>query len=573
MKRALCMALMALAASFSITAQAAVKASLDRDQISPGETVQLTLQRDGQGGGDPDLAPLKQDFEILGQSRSSNIQIINGKTSSQTSVQLTLAPRQQGKLSVPPITWGGEQSAALTLTVSDAPVPGSDAPSGAVVFIESKLATQSPYVQEAVPLTVQLYAAEPLYRASIELPTSPDLIVQQIGKDRQTETTRNGRRYQLVERDYLLFPQRSGALKLPGPLLNAQVLRRAPSTGDPLQDFMNQRNADVQPLRLHGDSIKLEVRPRPAAATAPYWLPARNLTLKGEWQPASLSGRVGEPLTLHLSLQAEGLTAAQLPELGKLLQLPAGLKAYPDQAKLNDEVKGGTVLGSREQDVALIAEHAGEFKLPELTLQWWDVARKEMRTVSLPAQTLSIEPAAAGSATANPAQPQLAPALTSAALPGAASAPAGAVNRAWQIAAIAFALLWLASMLLAYWLWRSAGRAPAGLAASGVLKPLAPDGHGARKAFLAACAADQAALARQQLLAWAQAHWPQDPPAGLTALAKRLPASAAEKVRELDRACYSAQSWQGAALAAALQTLPEQAGGAQSKAGIAPLYP
>ena len=52
----------------SLPASAAISAWLDHDQIAPGETVQLTLQHDGQTDSQPDLSPLKQDFQLLSRS-------------------------------------------------------------------------------------------------------------------------------------------------------------------------------------------------------------------------------------------------------------------------------------------------------------------------------------------------------------------------------------------------------------------------------------------------------------------------------------------------------------------------
>src|SRR3546814_155023 len=66
---------------WSLCAQAAVTAQLDREQMQPGESVQLNLERDGSGGAELDLSPLKKDFDVLGRSSGSSIQIINGSIS------------------------------------------------------------------------------------------------------------------------------------------------------------------------------------------------------------------------------------------------------------------------------------------------------------------------------------------------------------------------------------------------------------------------------------------------------------------------------------------------------------
>ena len=71
----------------------------------------------------------------------------------------------------------------------------------------------------------------------------------------------------------------------------------------------------------------------------------------------------------------------------------------------------------------------------------------------------------------------------------------------------------------------------------------------ARKAFQQACRENNAQAARRHLLDWARATWPQDPPAGLKALAERMDDGAFKPLlNQLDRACYTDGIWQGAPL-------------------------
>ena len=99
-------------------ALADVQASLDASQVAVGETVQLTLERDGQTGGQPDITSLQQDFDIVGTSSSTIFQLVNGSASEKTQVVLTLAPKVSGHLTIPPLSWNGEQSQPLSLDVT-----------------------------------------------------------------------------------------------------------------------------------------------------------------------------------------------------------------------------------------------------------------------------------------------------------------------------------------------------------------------------------------------------------------------------------------------------------------------
>ncbi len=574
-------------------ALADVKASLDASQVAVGETVQLTLERDGQTGGQPDITSLQQDFDILGTSSSTIFQLVNGSASEKTQVVLTLAPKVTGHLTIPPLSWNGEQSRPLSLDVTGPGGTGqpgaTGAPAAAAVFMETSASPQQPYVEGAVHLTVRLFMAEPLYHANLELPESSDVVVKRLGSDESSEAERNGQNYQVVTRQYVLFPLHSGKLTLPSPVLDADVTVTQPSSApgrDPFSGIFGGSPfggmlRTVRPIRLSGTPIVLSVRPRPAAAVGNYWLPASAVRLSVAWNPPRLSAQAGDPLTLDLDLQATGLTAAQLPDLSSLLRLPSGLKAYPDQPKLDDSTLDGKLVGSRDQTIALMADSPGRYTIPALTVKWWDTQANQLRTATLPTRTLTILPApshtaAAASAPAAPTA-QLQPSPIAPRYAPAAPKPKPTRSPSeWEWISLGLAVVWLAT--LAAWLWsrrrsRAAPR-PVRPATPTAPRQLRPDPAKERAAFRAACQANDPQAARAHLLAWTAALW-GTAPAGINAIATRIGDPAvAELLRDLDRACYAGGAWQGDALAAALTELPAPPGKTgRQRDGLAPLYP
>lgn len=571
-------ALLTLLVLPSLPAAAALQAWLDRDRVVPGESVELMLQRDGRGDSQPDLAPLQQDFDILGKASGTSVQIVNGHMTAQVQLRLTLAPKHDGRIALPPLSWGGEKTSALALTVVANAGGGKRGDPGAAasshVFITSSLEQKQPYVQAATPLKLRLYTDQPLYQASLDLPASNDVLVQQIGKDRQGSEMRGGRDYRVIERDYLLFPQRSGRISLAGPLLQAQVAdARAAGPfgnvfgGNPFAGLMNT----TRPLRLRGDPIVFDARPRPAGVAGEDWLPARQVGLEESWRPEAGAIHAGEPITRHLRLSAVGVSAAQLPDLAARMPLPEGVKAYPDQPRLASEIRDGNLNGSREQDIALIASRPGRYTLPAMRLAWWDTTRNSAREATLPARVLEVLPGVGRSGETAAPPLEVTPAAPVASVSGPMAMPAGTAFF-WPWLSLALGLLWLVT-LLAWWRARRSASPPAPVAAVG--NPDAIRAGEARKAFRRACRADDAPDARRQLLAWARANWPDDPPGGLNALARRLPGPRLPALlRELDRACYAGGEWQGDALLESLTALPNAADKVGKTASeLASLYP
>jgi hypothetical protein len=567
------------------SAEGAVRATVDSTSVGANGTLELMLEHDGQTSAEPDLSPLRQDFDVLSTSRSSNVQIINGSMTSSVRVELSLSPKHSGQVRIPAITWGNDKSDPIVVNANGAsqgsPQAQNASPASGKVFLKTSIEPRQSYLQAEVDLTVRLYSAVPLYHADLEIPANSDVLVQQVGADRNETVVENGERYQVVERHYELFPQRSGSLTLSGPVLNAQmaVQNRMDPFGNAFKDIFGNvpfggAFTTAKPIRLHGDDIALDVLPRPAAAGNEYWLPARDVTLQGEWRPAQGQIKAGDPVTLDLHLKAQGLTAAQLPDLNSLLKLPEGVKAYPDQAKLTNDTQDGHLVGQRDQSIALIADRAGEFTIPALSVHWWDTKANEAREANLPARTLSFAPGAA-SASSSP------PLVTA---PSAATAPkeetrgpVAAVtqkpdtgsSKKWFWVSVTLAALWAMTVIAWYF---SRGRPPK-LPAPTQQKRDATSAD-ARRRFADACRRNDARAARSSLLEWIGASNPDRRPVSLRAFARDAGQPHLTRLLDdLDRACYAGGAWEGVALLEALHKLPaSQPSNRRSREELEPLY-
>jgi len=573
-----------LLCSFSWSAQATVTATVSKNIIASGETIQLRIQRDGSSDGQPDISPLKKDFDVLGSSSGSNMQIINGHISRQTQIMVLLSPKHDGKILIPPLQWGNEQSEAIELTVGG---KGGSAKQGetqaeseaAHVFITASLDQGKPYVQAAVVLTVRLYTDQSLLQASMDLPASSDVLVKPLGKDAQSNETRNGRNYQIIERKYLLFPQRSGKLSLNGPVLDAQV--QDVNNNDPFNNMFRQvpfggMMNSVRPIRVHAKAIELNVLPRPASASGTNWLPAQKVTLEEQkdiWKQDNTTIHVGEPLTRHLKITALGLTGAQLPDPNSVMSVPEGIKAYPDQVTIGDDPQGNSVLGSREQSIALIASRPGHYELPAVRLSWWDTLQNAKREITLPAHTLDVLPAAAGVNAMTMPPAESSSLLSQAGQENPVTAASRmSQNQAWMWISLVLGLLWLGTT--AAW-WRARKHAllvkPINIDAEKQPDPIRAGSE--FKALKRACSDNDAQSARQHLLAWASTVWPDSSPRGLNELSRKFTdAKLVEPLRKLDRACYTGSAWQGDELLHVLPKSPVQESSANVQRKLPDLY-
>ncbi len=558
---------------------------LDRTQVTLGETVQLSIKAEGKLSGEPDTTPLEKDFDVLGSSRGSSINIINGSMSSSTTWEITLQPKKEGTLTIPSLEIDALHTDPLALKVSSSPSLQADA--GSDIFIETELGPDDPYERQQVIYTIRLFVAVKLAEGNISAPQPQNTIVQQLGDDRTYETTRNNRRYQVIERSYALFPQQAGNLTIDPPVFDGKEFERNRRRNpiDPFfdRDALGMFANSVKPVRIIGQEVSLTVRPRPQSVDGLGWLPADSVSLSEEWRPEANSVKAGEAITRTITITAGGQDGASLPEL-----TPGGMdgfRIYPDKAEVKADPQHEGISGSRQQKIAFIPVRPGTFTLPEISLQWWDTKEDRMQVASLPTRTVTVLPGENQFVGAQPPPPEkrqqaktgdTAPSVGKgeSQILDVAQAPV-ASSFLWQTVALVFGAGWFSTLL--FW-WRDrrkrkkSGTPP-------VISQRYPDRarQDYRGEFLSACKSGNAGLARSALLQWSAILWPEDPPKGLSELAQRIddPASV-DAISELDRFLYggNAIQWDGRKLASLLQHISGKSNRKSiKKTPLPPLYP
>ncbi len=609
-------ALALLLASAAGTVWADVSASLDRDSVPLGQALTLTIESVGSpSGAKPDLEPLRKDFELLGTSQSSEIRIVNFHRSDRMRWTVQMLPRRQGSIDIPPITVGAEQTSALQLEVG-APAavaaspsgqadPGGEAP-GTAVFMEvdSPADGKPVYVQQQVPYTVRLYADSSVRSGTLDAPTSPDAVIEQLGAEQRNTVTLRGHDYTVIERHYAISPEKSGTLRIEPAVFrgSAEVPRDPARDNDPRDDLMAEmlrnspfannpaiRNgllgglslgATMRPVAASARTLTLDVRPRPAGAQA-QWLPAEQIRLHDSWADGAPAFKAGEPVTRTLTIEAKGLAASQIPPLA--LAQPTNARLYADAPDNQSRTDGSTIYGISKQTVTYIPTAAGTLDVASVELPWWDTHDNIQRHAELAARSFQVAPGVAPVAPGATPEPSAAAPATA-----AAAKPPGDAADAWQLRAtealrdhrigVASGLVLLLGGVLAGWLMRR--RATPGAPSPLQQAQAAPPQPGIRaslKDLQRACRSGDRDAAARALLELARAEWPESAPRGLGELADRIDAGV-DEVRALDRSLYGAatQAWDGTALWQALgKGLRQRRRGPSGQRSdvLAPLYP
>ncbi|MCG6889078.1 MAG: BatD family protein [Gammaproteobacteria bacterium] len=534
---------------------AAVEVSIDRNPVQVNESFQLVFSLDQSPGRDPDFSVLQQDFMVLGNNRSNSISIINGEYQRSVKWTLQLMAKQIGKYTIPAIRFGDVHSEPFEVSVQ--PSSLASVPHDQQV-LELMVDRSEVHVQEQVILTMRLLSATDIAAYQFGKIPAQDLnvVIEPLGDLRQYQTRIADRSYLVLEQQFALFPQQSGQLEIP-PVL-AEVRLPSRSRIDPFNN-----GGDIR--RFRSQPVIIDVKPIPQEFSGDYWLPADHVELREQW-PADLTGLVaGEPVTRSITLIADGLTAAQLPEIE--LQAIDGVKQYPDQPVLQDSRNSKGMHAQRVQKVALIPAAPGVYRIPEISVNWWNRATAQLETTILPARELVV---GAGVEVAEVAPTPL-PLLSTDQVPQ--SMPAAVVvegNRFWLWLSLLLACGWATTAI--YWWFATRRNKPVSARESEVVG-LRETSRVLRKA----CENDDSAAARAALLAWGQCLMMPRRVDNLGELVDLLGDELGQQVEALNHSRYAGQgeAWEGRPLWALCQRLQQQAGNTKNdvNASLLPLNP
>ncbi|MEB1775497.1 BatD family protein [Xanthomonas campestris pv. campestris] len=436
-------------AILALPAGAVTRAWLDRDSIDAGDAVTLNIETD-QRGAEPDYGPLRGGFGLGAKNANQQMQVTNGSVTIRALFGVVITPRQTGEIIVPAIRVGNERTEPLRLqvvaTAVDAGAPGAAGASAArgneEAFVETQVDDPQPYVQQSVGVVVRLYYATQLASGELDLQAPDGASLQRVGDDVSSARAVNGRQYNVVERRYLLVPERSGRLVVPPARFNGRAV------GGFFDDYFGRGNGE---LNARSASIPLQVRAQPANAPQP-WLPLRSLTLRYTSTPQRATA--GEAAQIVVEASARGATQAQFPELPTPSVPDAQVFAEP--AQYEERFVDGSPQLRLTRRYSIVPNRAGPLLIPGLQVAWWDVGAAAAKTASLPDLTLDVAagsgafaaPAAAPSPASQPAGEAVAPAPAASTL-RLQGAPAASRPWGWIAAAAGFAVLWIATLVWA----------------------------------------------------------------------------------------------------------------------------
>ncbi|CUB02210.1 BatD family protein [Marinomonas fungiae] len=560
-----------------------VTAALDKNVVAENEVVQLTIRTDFTNTGNgPDLTPLKRDFEILGRSQNSQFSFNLGTNQALNFWVVTLMPKAVGNFQIPPIQVGDKASEALYLEVKPAQQM-TDRNGNPLVMLKFKANKTEPYVQEQVLITLELYSAVNIQSASLSMPNHPNLVTERLTDDQMRYEEINGTSYQIMTREYVAFPQRSGMLEL---------------SNQSIEGLVNTRNG-TRKINVKSQPITLNVLPIPASYGNSNWLPTDAVAIRSTISNTVSNPRVGDTLIWEIDITAQGVLGEQLPTLN--FASTRAYKLYPTSPSFESSTSINGVTGRQSMRIEVVPTQSGPLELPTVEINYWDPVSRSVKSASAKApavdiaplpgttetpntnisaplassdansdnQTQNLPPQSSSVAPISLAKPKAAPQTEQANSDQNAPAPLEVVvqseeddSNAWK-GFLAAALIGIGVIGIGAWLWvrrKNHSKAPTGDEVP-TLQEFAPLSSAnetlAYQALINGCRDNNLATLRLNLLEWARHRWGDNTIRGVDDI-KRLADTPhlTQLLMEAELVMYShtaATQWNGNALADALE--------------------
>ncbi|MCK5902073.1 MAG: protein BatD [Cocleimonas sp.] len=356
---------------------------LDRSELTVDEDFELTIASNSVNSGKIDLSPLEQDFEIIDRYRQSSVHVLNGEVKQATTWTLTLAAKHAGNITIPTLIVGNDSTKKIKINVKETHKKNKDQN----IIVEATIKKTSTYVQGQFIYEQNLYFSKPFREnSSLTRPrlTSGRAEIEALGTTPKRIVQYNGKEYNLITRRFSIIPQESGRLTL-APSIFSGTLRRES------QRSMNNSfvySTRSKRIRVRSKAVSIDVKPRPIEFTGKDWIIAKDFSMHINWSIPPTDLKAGDPITLVLGVIVDGLKAEQLPEIN--LQAPDGIKLYPEKPSFQNTHNMEGIVGTMNKNIVLISMGGGEFKLPALSIPWWNSESNQQEIATIKATTLNV---------------------------------------------------------------------------------------------------------------------------------------------------------------------------------------
>ncbi len=392
--------------AWRLQAQTDFTASVSSSTVSTADRIELVFELSNASGASGFRAPSMSDFKILGgPMQSSNMSIINGRTSQSFSIKYVLQARKAGKLVIGPasVRVGSNTytTEPITITVTEQAVTAKEDHSAEQqlndflrnnFYMKAEVSDRSIFTGDDIYVTYKLYvnARSEIYdyrvNGATKVPDYNGFYAQDldVSNNKGEYVNINGQQF-LVQtvKKVKLTAQRAGKLIADPLSIDATLTLRVKS----------QRNSNSIFEEFFGSSFSSSYERYNYVATSPSV--EINVKELPENAPASFNGAVGsftmetsisgeaittdDPLTYRITIKGNGnFELFQAPELS----LPPGWETYEPNITQTG--------GARTFEYLLIPRNPGTYEIPAYEWSYFSPDAGRYQTLTAPAYNVEV---------------------------------------------------------------------------------------------------------------------------------------------------------------------------------------
>lgn len=405
--------------SFTATAPDAIAVG---DQFRLSYTVTTQNVRDFR-------APSIKGFDVLmGPSRSqqNSVQIINGQTTSTSSITFTyiLMANTEGSFTIPGATITADGNQLVSNSVQIKVLPADQANSGASsgnsgggkqsggtsrassgtavsssdLFITATASKTTVYEQEAFLLTYKIYTLVDLRMFdNVKLPDFKGFHSQEVElpNDRRWGLEHyKGRNYQTtVYRQFVLFPQQSGKLTIDAARFDASIAK-ATQAVDPFEAFFNGGSNYVEVKKtIMTPQLTINVNPLPAGKPADFSGGVGEFNITSSINSTNV--KTNDAVTIKIVISGTGnLKLLSNPDI----KFPEDFEVYDPKVDNKFRLTNSGLSGSKVIEYLAIPRTAGTYKIPAVKFSYFDINSRSYKTLTTEEYELHVEKGAGNAA-------------------------------------------------------------------------------------------------------------------------------------------------------------------------------
>lgn len=373
-------------------------------QVAVGENFRIAYTVNTQDVDDFRAGNIPAGIEVIAgpyQSVQRSIQMINGRTSSSSSITFTytLYAEKKGTYTIPSahakVDGKSISSKAVKITVSGTSANTNGAPrmhdesepmrpsgshiSGKDLFVKVSANKRRVYEQEPILLTYKVYTLVDLTQLDGKMPDLTGFHTQEIKlplqKSYHIEKV-NGINYRCVTwSQYVMYPQMTGKLQIPSITFKGIVVQQNRAV-DPFEAFFNGGSGYVEVKRnIVAPAIDIQVDPLPKK---PVGFSGGVGSFKISANADNKSIKAGDPLTVRVVVSGVGnMKLLKQPSVA----FPKDFDKYDPKVTDNTKLTEKGIEGSIIYDFLVVPRNQGKYVIPPVNFTYYDLNEKKYKTI------------------------------------------------------------------------------------------------------------------------------------------------------------------------------------------------